>query len=145
VSPQVIAVAAVSCPVTATEVWNTLASSTKRGPNISQTVIARKLAAARKTSSTAEGKADVAILDSVWMEDFTVTCRLVPTVPRPISDSSGSPLACRLGFLQTPPRGGRLCPAPRPMHREYLARGLAPRSFGGAIIPHTALSRLPLR
>jgi hypothetical protein len=35
----VIAVAAVSGPVTATEVWNTAASSTNSGPNISQTVI----------------------------------------------------------------------------------------------------------
>jgi hypothetical protein len=39
-----MAVAAVNCPVTATEVWNTAASSTKSGPNISQTVIDRKIA-----------------------------------------------------------------------------------------------------
>jgi hypothetical protein len=50
-----MAVAAVNCPVTATEVWNTAASSTKSGPNISQTVIAKKFAAARKTSNT-EGR-----------------------------------------------------------------------------------------
>ena len=42
------------------------------------------------------------------MEDFAVTCRLVPDVPHLVSGSCSSPRAFGLGFLQTPPRGGAL-------------------------------------
>jgi hypothetical protein len=42
-------------PAASAAVWNTVASSTKSGLNISQTVMARKFAAARKTSKT-EGR-----------------------------------------------------------------------------------------
>ena len=63
------------------------------------------------------------------MEDFAVTCPLLPGAPHLISGSCSSPRACGLGFLQTPPHGGRPCPSPSLRLREYLARGLAPRSF----------------
>jgi len=63
------------------------------------------------------------------MEAFAVTCPLVPGVPPLVSGSCASPRACGLAFLQTPPHGERPCPAPRLRLREYLARGLAPRSF----------------
>src|SRR5262245_44595709 len=63
------------------------------------------------------------------MEDFAVTCPLVPSVPHLVSGSCSSPRACGLGFLQTPPRSGCPCPSPRLRLREYLARGLTPRSF----------------
>src|SRR5438309_1316405 len=59
-----MAVAAVNCPVTATEVWKAVARATKRGPSISPTVIARKIAAARNTSKTAADTEDVVIRDS---------------------------------------------------------------------------------
>ena len=36
------------------------------------------------------------------MEDFAVTCRLVPDVPHLVSGSCSSPRAFELGFLQTP-------------------------------------------
>ncbi|MBP1602809.1 MAG: hypothetical protein H6Q06_2960, partial [Acidobacteria bacterium] len=42
------------------------------------------------------------------MEDFAVTCPLVPGVPHLISGSCSSPRAFGLGFLQTPPRGDAL-------------------------------------
>ena len=42
------------------------------------------------------------------MEDFAVTCRLVPDVPHLVSGSCSSPRAFGLGFLQTPPRGDAL-------------------------------------
>jgi hypothetical protein len=63
------------------------------------------------------------------MEDFAVTCPLVPGVPHLISGSCSSPRACGLGFLQTPPRGGCPCPSPSLRLRDHLARGLSPRSF----------------
>src|SRR5262245_8823868 len=59
-----MAVAAVNCPVTATEVWKAVARATKSGPNIRPTVMARKIAAARHTSKTAEGKVEAVIHDS---------------------------------------------------------------------------------
>ena len=43
---------AANCPVTATEVWNSAASSTRSGPSINQTVRTRNTAADSKTSST---------------------------------------------------------------------------------------------
>jgi hypothetical protein len=42
------------------------------------------------------------------MEDFAVTCRLVPDVPHLVSGSCSSPRAFGLGFLQTPPRDDAL-------------------------------------
>ena len=42
------------------------------------------------------------------MEDFAVTCPLVPGVPHLVSGSCASPRIFGLGFLQTPPRGGAL-------------------------------------
>ena len=42
------------------------------------------------------------------MEDFVVTCQLVPSVPHLISGSCSSPRMFRLDFLQTPPRGDAL-------------------------------------
>jgi hypothetical protein len=42
------------------------------------------------------------------MEDFAVTCPLVPNVPHLRSGSCTSPRAFGLGFLQTPPRGDAL-------------------------------------
>jgi hypothetical protein len=42
------------------------------------------------------------------MEDFTVTCPLVPGVPHLVSGSCSSPRIFGLGFLQTPPRGDAL-------------------------------------
>src|SRR5262245_10435916 len=42
------------------------------------------------------------------MEDFTVTCPLVPGVPHLLSSSCSSPRAFGLGFLQTPPRDDAL-------------------------------------
>ncbi len=44
----------------------------------------------------------------VRMEDFAVTCPLVPGGPHLISGSCASPRAFGLGFLQTPPRGDAL-------------------------------------
>src|SRR5215471_18436001 len=63
------------------------------------------------------------------MEDFAGTCPLVPGVPHLLSGSCSSPRAFGWGFLQTPPHGGRPCPSPHLRLREYLVRGLAPRSF----------------
>jgi hypothetical protein len=63
------------------------------------------------------------------MEDFAVTCPLVPGVPPLVSGSWASPRACGGGCRQTPPHGGRPGPAPHLRLREDLARGLAPRSF----------------
>jgi hypothetical protein len=45
------AIAEISCPVTATEVWNSFASSTRRGLNIKATVKARKTAADKNISN----------------------------------------------------------------------------------------------
>jgi hypothetical protein len=42
------------------------------------------------------------------MEDFAVTCPLVPGVPHLVSGSCASPRIFGLGFLQTPPRGDAL-------------------------------------
>ena len=42
------------------------------------------------------------------MEDFTVTCPLVPGVPHLVSGACSSPRIFGLGFLQTPPRGDAL-------------------------------------
>ena len=42
------------------------------------------------------------------MEDFAVTCPLVPNVPHLRSGSCTSPRAFGLGFLQTPPRDDAL-------------------------------------
>jgi len=42
------------------------------------------------------------------MEDFAVTCPLVPDVPHLRSGSCTSPCIFELGFLQTPPRDGAL-------------------------------------
>src|SRR5712692_11924355 len=42
------------------------------------------------------------------MEDFAVTCPLVPDVPHLRSGSCTSPCAFGLGFLQTPPHGDAL-------------------------------------
>jgi hypothetical protein len=42
------------------------------------------------------------------MEDFAVTCPLVPDVPHLISGSCSSPRSFGLGFLRTPPRGDAL-------------------------------------
>ncbi len=44
----------------------------------------------------------------MWMEDFVVTCQLVPGVPHLISGSCTSPRIFGLGFLQTPPRDDAL-------------------------------------
>jgi hypothetical protein len=44
----------------------------------------------------------------LWMEDFTVACPLVPTVPHLISGSCPSPRTFVPRFLQTPPRGDAL-------------------------------------
>jgi hypothetical protein len=44
----------------------------------------------------------------LWMEDFTVACPLVPTVPHLVSGSCPSPRTCVPRFLQTPPRGDAL-------------------------------------
>ena len=63
------------------------------------------------------------------MEDFAVTCPLVPGVPHLVSGSCSSPRTFGLGFLRTPPRGGRPCPSPSLRLRDHLARGLSPRSF----------------
>ena len=42
------------------------------------------------------------------MEDFAVTCPLVPGGPHLVSGSCASPRAVGLGFLRTPPRGDAL-------------------------------------
>src|SRR5262249_53311833 len=42
------------------------------------------------------------------MEDFAITCPLVPGVPHLLSGSCSSPRIFGLGFLQTPPRGDAL-------------------------------------
>jgi hypothetical protein len=42
------------------------------------------------------------------MEDFAVTCPLVPDVPHLVSGSCSSPRIFGLGFLQTPPRDDAL-------------------------------------
>ncbi len=42
------------------------------------------------------------------MEDFAVTCPLVPSVPHLRSGSCTSPCIFELGFLQTPPRDDAL-------------------------------------
>jgi hypothetical protein len=42
------------------------------------------------------------------MEDFVVTCPLVPGAPPLLSGSCASPRAFGFGVLQTPPRGGAL-------------------------------------
>ena len=42
------------------------------------------------------------------MEDFKVTCPLVPGVPPLVSGSCASPHIFGVGFLQTPPRGDAL-------------------------------------
>jgi hypothetical protein len=42
------------------------------------------------------------------MEDFAVTCPLVPSVPHLISGSCSSPCIFELSFLQTPPRDDAL-------------------------------------
>jgi hypothetical protein len=42
------------------------------------------------------------------MEDFAVTCQLVPSVPHLISGSCSSPRAFGLDFLQTPPHDDAL-------------------------------------
>ena len=42
------------------------------------------------------------------MEDFTVTCPLVPDVPHLVSGSCSSPRIFGWGVLQTPPRGDAL-------------------------------------
>jgi hypothetical protein len=44
----------------------------------------------------------------LWMEDFTVACPLVPTVPHLVSGSCPSPRTFAPRFLQTPPRGDAL-------------------------------------
>ena len=44
----------------------------------------------------------------LWMEDFTVACPLVPTVPHLVSGSCSSPRTFVPRFLQTPPRGDAL-------------------------------------
>src|SRR5215475_12409658 len=74
------------------------------------------------------------------LEDFAVTCPLVPGVPHLLSGSCSSPRTFGLGFLQTPPHGGRPCPSPSLRLREYLARGLAPRSFCAMPGTHAAVS-----
>ena len=42
------------------------------------------------------------------MEDFAVTCQLVPGVPHLLSGSCSSPRVFGLDFLQTPPHGDAL-------------------------------------
>ncbi len=42
------------------------------------------------------------------MEDFAVTCQLVPVIPHLESGSCTSPRIFGLGFLQTPPRDDAL-------------------------------------
>ena len=44
----------------------------------------------------------------VWMEDFAVTCPLVPGIPHLRSGSCTSPRIFGLGFLQTTPRNAAL-------------------------------------
>jgi hypothetical protein len=44
----------------------------------------------------------------LWMEDFTVACPLVPTVPHLVSGSCPSPRTFVPRCLQTPPRGDAL-------------------------------------
>ena len=61
VKAQVKAVAAANCPVTATELWNSFARSTKSGPNITITVKVIKTAIARNTSNALEDILDLAI------------------------------------------------------------------------------------
>ena len=63
------------------------------------------------------------------MGNFAVTCPLVPRAPPLIFGSCSSPCTSGLGFLQTPPRGERPCPAPRFRFCNDVARGLSPRSF----------------
>ena len=62
------------------------------------------------------------------MEDFVVTCQLVPGVPHLISDSCSSPRTFGLAFLQTPPRDDALgLLLTFGSTNKYLVRGLAPR------------------
>jgi len=44
----------------------------------------------------------------LWMEDFTVACPLVPTVPHLVSGACPSPRTCVPRCLQTPPRSDAL-------------------------------------
>ncbi len=62
------------------------------------------------------------------MEDFVVTCQLVPGVPHLISDSCTSPRTFGLAFLQTPPHNDALgLLLTFGSTNKYLVRGLAPR------------------
>ena len=62
------------------------------------------------------------------MEDFVVTCQLVPGVPHLISDSCSSPRTFGLAFLQTPPHDDALgLLLTFGSTNKYLVRGLAPR------------------
>jgi hypothetical protein len=63
------------------------------------------------------------------MEDFAVTCPLVPNVPHLRSGSCTSPRAFGLGFLQTPPRDDALALLLAFGSSLYLASGLAPDEF----------------
>ena len=58
------------------------------------------------------------------MEDFAVTCPLVPSASRLISGFYSSPRSFGLGFLQTPPRGDALAlllafGSAQPGHRTF--------------------------
>ncbi len=58
------------------------------------------------------------------MEDFAVTCPLVPSASRLISGFCSSPRSFGLGFLQTPPRGDALAlllafGSAKPGHRTF--------------------------
>jgi len=63
------------------------------------------------------------------MEDFAVTCQLVPGVPHLRFGSCTSPRAFGSGFLQTPPHGDSPCPSPSLRLLLYLASGLSPDKF----------------
>ncbi len=62
------------------------------------------------------------------LEDFVVTCQLVPSVPHLRSGSCTSPRTFGLGFLQTPPRDDALgLFLTFGSTNKYLIRGLARR------------------
>src|SRR4030042_5182063 len=86
------------------------------------------------------------------MENFAVTCQLIPGVPHLISGSCSSPRMFGLGFLQTPPHDDALAllltfgsantwygdfhpvsPVPCPAHTSKLS--------GGVFLPSTQAAR----
>ena len=79
------------------------------------------------------------------MEDFVVTCQLVPGVPHLISDSCTSSRTFGLAYLCTPPRDDALgLLLTFGSTNKYLVRGLAPRKSHAMPGTHAADHERPL-